>query len=211
MPRTMEPGDAPSGNLLLPVLPVRETCLFPEASLTLVTAAAPALRAVEVAQRTGGRLLAVCTKDEGTRETHAVGTIAHLAEDLSLSEGGHRIELDGQRRARVVSLMGMDPWVAEATPLSEGDPGDDWRPAAVGVARYLPAPAALRPPPDHQRRPSLRPPSASTARRSRSWGSSASFPTSACPTPPRWPSAGTALGPRASPATFSGSRPSFPS
>ena len=33
MPRTMEPGDAPSGNLLLPVLPLREICLFPEASL----------------------------------------------------------------------------------------------------------------------------------------------------------------------------------
>src|SRR3989442_491451 len=46
MPRTMEPGDAPSRNLLLPVLPLREICLFPEASLTLVTAAAPAVKAL---------------------------------------------------------------------------------------------------------------------------------------------------------------------
>ncbi|PYQ01489.1 MAG: hypothetical protein DMF82_19135 [Acidobacteria bacterium] len=122
MPRTMETGEAASGNLLLPVLPLREICLFPEASLTLVTAAVPALKAVEVARRTGGQLLAVCAKEEGARETHAVGTIAQLAEDLPLSEGGHRIELDGHRRARVVSLIGMDPWVAEATPLSEGDP-----------------------------------------------------------------------------------------
>src|SRR2546427_5644986 len=152
MPRTMEPGDAPSGNLLVPVLPLREICLFPEASLTLVTAAAPALRAVEVAQRTGGRVLAVCTKDEGTRETHAVGTIAQLAEDLTLSEGGHRIELDGQRRARVVTLMGMDPWVAEAAPLPEGDPGDDWGPAVEALARYLHAHADLRSFLDQQRR-----------------------------------------------------------
>jgi len=140
MPRTMETGEAASSNLLLPVLPLREICLFPEASLTLVTAAVPALRAVEVAQRTGGRLLAVCAKDEGTRETHAVGTIAH------------RIELDGQRRARVVSLMGMDPWVAEATPLSEGDPGDDWGPAVEALARYLHAHADLRSFLDQQRR-----------------------------------------------------------
>jgi Lon protease-like protein len=152
MPRTMEPGDAPSGNLLLPVLPLREICLFPEASLTLVTAASPALKAVEVAQRTGGHLLAVCAKDEGSRETHAIGTIAQLAEDLALSEGGHRIELDGLRRARVVTLMGMDPWVAEATPLPEGDPGDDWGSAVEALARYLHAHADLRSFLDQQRR-----------------------------------------------------------
>jgi Lon protease-like protein len=152
MARTMEPGAAPSGNLLLPVLPLHEICLFPEASLTLVTAAFPALKAVEVAQRTGGRLLAVCAKDEGSRETHAVGTIAQLAEDLALSEGGHRIELDGQRRARVVTLMGMDPLVAELTPLPEGDPGDDWGSAVEALARYLHAHADLRSFLDQQRR-----------------------------------------------------------
>ena len=152
MPRNMETGEAASSNLLLPVLPLREICLFPEASLTLVTAAVPALKAVEVALRTGGQLLAVCAKEEGARETHSVGTIAQLAEDLPLSEGGHRIELDGHRRARVVSLIGMDPWVAEATPLSEGDPGDDWGAAVEALARYLHAHADLRSFLDQQRR-----------------------------------------------------------
>ncbi|PYQ12638.1 MAG: hypothetical protein DMF80_16935 [Acidobacteria bacterium] len=148
---TTEPGDA-SGNLLLPVLPLREMCLFPGASLTLVTAAAPALKAVEVAQRTGGRLLAVCAKDEAGRETHPVGTIAQLAEDLSLSDGGHRVELDGQRRARVVTMVGIDVWVAEAELLPEGDPGDDWGSAVEALARYLHAHADLRSFLDQQRR-----------------------------------------------------------
>lgn len=152
MPRDMEPGASTSSNLLLPVLPLREMCLFPEASLTLVTAATAALKAVEVAQRTGGRLLAVCTKEEGARETHSVGTIAHLAEDLTLSDGGHRVELDGHSRARVVTIMGVDMWVAEATPLPEGDPGDDWGPAVEALARYLHAHADLRSFLDQQRR-----------------------------------------------------------
>jgi ATP-dependent Lon protease len=152
MPREMEPGEATSSNLILPVLPLRDMCLFPEASLTLVTAATAALKAVEVAHRTGGRLLAVCTKEEGARETHAVGTIAQLAEDLPLSEGGHRVELDGQGRARVVTLLGIDMWVAEATPLAEGDPGDDWGPAVEALARYLHAHADLRSFLDQQRR-----------------------------------------------------------
>jgi len=152
MPRDMEPGASTSSNLLLPVLPLRDMCLFPEASLTLVTSANAALKAVEVAQRTGGRLLAVCAKDEGTRETHAVGTIAQLAEDLPLSEGGHRLELDGQGRARVVTLVGIDLWVAEARPLAEGDPGDDWGPAVEALARYLHAHADLRSFLDQQRR-----------------------------------------------------------
>ena len=98
MPRTMEPSVAAAGNVLLPVIPLRDMCLFPEASLSVVTSSATALRALEMAKRAAGRLLAVCLKDEGARETHAVGTIAQIAEDLVLSEGGHRVELDGQGR-----------------------------------------------------------------------------------------------------------------
>jgi ATP-dependent Lon protease len=152
MPGILAEPNNTSSNVLLPVLPLRDICLFPEASLTMVTAAATALKAVEIAQRTGGRLLAVCAKDEGARETHAVGTIAQLAEDLVLSEGGHRLELDGQRRARLVTLMGTDPWVAEAAVLPEGDPVDDWGPAVEALARYLHAHADLRSFLDQQRR-----------------------------------------------------------
>ena len=143
---------AATGNVLLPVIPLRDMCLFPEASLTVVTSSATALRALEMAKRAAGRLLAVCLKDEGARETHAVGTIAQVAEDLVLSEGGHRVELDGQGRARLVTLVASDLWVAEAEPLSEGDPGDDWGTAVEALARYLHAHADLRSFLDQQRR-----------------------------------------------------------
>jgi len=152
MPRTMETPEAAAGNVLLPVIPLRDMCLFPEASLTVVTSSATALKALELAKRAAGRLLAVCVKDEGARETHAVGTIAQVAEDLVLSEGGHRVELDGHARARVVTLVASDLWIAEAGPLPEGDPGDDWGSAVEALARYLHAHADLRSFLDQQRR-----------------------------------------------------------
>jgi ATP-dependent Lon protease len=152
MPRAMEPREPSPGNLLLPVVPLRDMCLFPEASLTVLTGSAPALKALEIAQRSGGRLLAVCVKDEAARETQPVGTIAQVSEDLVLSEGGHRVELDGQGRARVVTLVATEVWLAEAEPLPEGDPGDEWGSAVEALARYLHAHADLRSFLDQQRR-----------------------------------------------------------
>lgn len=148
---------AQSGNLLLPVLPLRDVSLFPEASLALVVSRPPFLRALEIAARTGKRLLALAQKDAGLpsptpRDLHAVGTLAEVAEDAPLSDGGHRIELDGLRRALVVGLVGADTLVAEVELLDEGDAGDEWGAAVEALARYLHAHPALRSFLDQQRR-----------------------------------------------------------
>ena len=81
-----------------------------------------------------------------------MGTIANLAEDLPLSDGGRRVELDGLRRGRVVTLLGLDSLVAEIQLLDEGDPGDHWGAAVEALARYLHAHADLRSFIDQQRR-----------------------------------------------------------
>ena len=151
------PGATESGTLLLPVLPLRDFCLFPEASLGTVVNRAGAITAVEVASRSGGRLLAVGNRDivspnPNVRELHLVGTIATLMEDLPLSEGGRRVELDGIRRGRIITLIGVDAVVAELQPLDEGDPGDHWGAAVEALARYLHAHADLRSFLDQQRR-----------------------------------------------------------
>jgi ATP-dependent Lon protease len=138
---------ASSGNLLLPVLPLRDVCLFPEASLAVTITRPAALRALEISARTGRRLLALAQKDPGAevpRELHELGTLAFLAENEPDADGGRRIELDGQTRARVVSLLGTDSQVAEVEILEEGDPGDEWGPAVEALARYLHSHAELR-------------------------------------------------------------------
>jgi ATP-dependent Lon protease len=143
-----------SGNLLLPVLPLKDVCLFPEASLALDLTRPAALRAIEIAGRTGKRLVAVAQKDaasENVRDLHAIGTLADLC-DVEAAESGRRIELDGVRRARVVSLLGSDALVAEVELLEEGDPGDEWGPAVEALARYMHAHPDLRAFLDKQRR-----------------------------------------------------------
>ncbi|HSB61800.1 MAG TPA: LON peptidase substrate-binding domain-containing protein [Vicinamibacteria bacterium] len=159
---TASPGRFPetspeNGSILLPVLPLRDVCLFPEASLGTVVSRPGAIAAVEVMARAGRRLLAVAYRDPGNpspnpRDLHPVGTIAKLAEDLALPEGGRRVELDGLRRARVVTLIGVDVLVAEVRPLDEGDPGDHWGAAVEALARYFHAHADLRSFLDQQRR-----------------------------------------------------------
>lgn len=144
----------PAGNLLLPVLPLRDVCLFPEASLALHVTRAASLKAIDVASRSGRRLLALAQKDPSIEggALHGVGTLAELTEDRPGDAGGRHIELDGSRRARVVSLIGTDTLVAEVELLEEGDPGDEWGAAVEALARYMHAHADLRAFLDQQRR-----------------------------------------------------------
>jgi len=146
-----------SGNLLLPLLPLKDLCLFPEASLGVVVARPGATAAVEIASR-GPKLLLAVTQSDPTahnpppREVHTVGTVASLAEELPLKEGGRRVELDGLRRGRIINLIGVDPLIAEVEPLDERDAGDQWGAAVEALARYLHAHADLRSFLDQQRR-----------------------------------------------------------
>jgi ATP-dependent Lon protease len=130
-------------TLLLPVLPLKDLSLFPGGSLSVVTSQNGTRLALEIAARTGSRLLAV-TQKEGFRDLHTVGTIALLAEDLDLKDGSRRVEVDGMQRARVLNLVGADLLVAETELLPEGDPGDEWGPAVEALARYLHSHATLR-------------------------------------------------------------------
>ncbi len=154
-------------NLLLPVLPLREHCLFPAASLSLVVGR-PSLASrdraplignfgLELAARSGKRLLAVALRNPavlgaGEHDLHTVGTLAHLVESKPTHDGGHRVELDGLRRGRVITVIGLDTLIAEVQPIDEGDPGDEWGPAVEALARYLHAHAELRSFLEEQRR-----------------------------------------------------------
>lgn len=144
----MSTTPSPNGpTVLVPVLPLRDVCLFPEASLGTVAATIPALKAVEMAQRTGGQLLAVGQRDPDLaswRDLHGVGTVADIGEDLPLPDASRRVELDGLRRARVLTLVASDVMIAEVELLDEGDPGEFWGAAVESLARYMHAHAELR-------------------------------------------------------------------
>src|SRR5262245_22170771 len=142
-------------TVLVPVLPLRDMCLFPEASLATIAATIPALKAVEIGQRTGGQVLAVAQKEPDLaawRELHPMGTVADVGEDVALPDASHRVELDGLRRARVLTVVASDVMVAEVQLLDEGDPGEYWGAAVEALARYMHAHAELRSFLEQQRR-----------------------------------------------------------
>lgn len=127
------------GSRLVPVLPLRDTCLFPGASLALTVDEPVAAAAVLMAVRTGGSLVAVARResDEGPRSLYDVGTLALVREQQGLSSREQRVELDGLSRARIAHLIGLDTLVAEVSLLPEGDAGEEWGAAVEALARYL--------------------------------------------------------------------------
>ena len=143
----MSTAPTPVQTQLLPVLPLREVCLFPRASLATLAATIPALKSIEVGSRSGGLVLALLQKEpdlSAWRELHGIGTIAQLGEDLALPDASHRIELDGLQRARVVSIVVADVILAEVETIEEGDGGEYWGGAVEALARYMHAHAELR-------------------------------------------------------------------
>jgi len=149
--------EADPSSRLLPLLPLKDVCLFPGASLALVVDRAPAVAAVRTAERCGGLLLALAQRDPkatspGLHGLHPIGTLASVREAFAVSPGELRIELDGLSRSRVRAIVGQDMMVAEAERLDEGGEGDQWGAAVEALARYLHSHADLRAFLDQQRR-----------------------------------------------------------
>lgn len=67
---------------LVPVLALKDVCLFPGASLTVTVDQPAGATAVEIAARTGGALLALAWREGATssRDLHSVGTLALVRE-----------------------------------------------------------------------------------------------------------------------------------
>jgi ATP-dependent Lon protease len=142
---------------LVPVLPLKDLCLFPGASLALLVSRPFAVAGVLTAERCGGALLALAQRDPtaerpGLHGLHAVGTLASVREALAVSPGELRVELDARARSRVRSLVGQEMLVAEVEAIPEGDAGDEWGSAVEALARYLHAHSDLRAFLDQQRR-----------------------------------------------------------
>jgi len=136
-------------RFLLPILPLRDICLFPGASLEVTVARPGTMRAIEMGLRCGGRLLGLSQKDPdlplpGARDLNLVGTIATISACDERPDGNHGVELDGVERAQVRNMLGLDTLVAEVEAIEDGDPGDEWGAAVEALARYLHSHAELR-------------------------------------------------------------------
>jgi ATP-dependent Lon protease len=143
----------PARTRLLPVLPIEDLCLFPGASLTVYVDHPDELLASEIAERTGGHLLALGRRGHAPRDLQSVGTVAQIRSCGGAEGGAHPVELQGVSRAKVRVVVHAPVLVAEVVDLEEGEVGDDsWGPAVEALARYLHVHPELRDFLERQRR-----------------------------------------------------------
>ncbi len=100
----------------LPILPLREAVLFPQAVLPLAVARPASVRLVDEAVR-GSRLVGVVTQREATQETpapqdlHGVGTVAAIHRLLKQPDGTIRLVIQGIERFRFVEFTQTAPYL----------------------------------------------------------------------------------------------------
>ncbi|WP_460677142.1 endopeptidase La [Hymenobacter coalescens] len=107
-----EPGDTPE---LLPILPVRNTVLFPGVVLPVTVTRKKSIRLVRKAYK-GDKLVGVLAQKTGNAEDPAltdlyeVGTMARILKLLELPDGNTTIIIQGQQRFRLAEVVQSTPY-----------------------------------------------------------------------------------------------------
>jgi ATP-dependent Lon protease len=109
----------------LPVLPLRDTVLFPQSFMPLAVARESSVRLIDDATGTG-KLIAVFTQKQAAVEEpdqddlYSVGTLTHIHKMFKLPDGSLRLIVQGLARVRMKRLLSLKPYLrAEVVEASE--------------------------------------------------------------------------------------------
>ncbi|HXG87073.1 MAG TPA: endopeptidase La [Vicinamibacterales bacterium] len=100
----------------LPVLPLRDTVLFPNSFMPLAVARESSVRLIDEAVSSGS-LIAVFTQREATEDEplqadlYPVGTASHIHKMFKLPDGSLRIIVQGLTRIRLTGLVNVRPYL----------------------------------------------------------------------------------------------------
>jgi len=119
------PDRGPSIPPELPVLPLRDTVLFPNSFMPLAVARESSVRLIDEAIG-GGRLIAVFTQKDASVEEPArddlyqVGTATHIHKMFKLPDGSLRLIVQGLVRLRLEEVVSFKPYItARVTAVPE--------------------------------------------------------------------------------------------
>ena len=130
----MEREDTPEA---LPILPLRNTVLFPGVVLPINVGRDQSLQLLKEAHK-GGHDIGVMTQEDadvenpGGQDLHDVGTVARIVKMLRMPDGSNTVIIQGKRRCRMGDVLEMEPYMrAKVTPFpdTEGDWDDTEREA----------------------------------------------------------------------------------
>jgi len=111
-----EETSAPALPDVLPVLPLKNTVLFPHLLSPLLVNTDRSRRLIDEVLRTPGRLLACVAvkrpveESPGTDDLHTVGTVMRIAKMLKFPDESYRLLVQGVARVRIDGFTGEDPF-----------------------------------------------------------------------------------------------------
>src|SRR5258706_12065384 len=125
----LEIGDAPAEHPVsipseLPLLPLRDTVLFPNSFLPLAVARESSVRLIEEAIA-GSKLVGVFTQRDASVEEpnqedlHGVGTATHIHKMFKLPDGSLRLIVQGLSRLKLDSVTSLRPFLRARVSLAE--------------------------------------------------------------------------------------------
>src|SRR5713101_7179759 len=100
----------------LPILPLRDTVLFPNSFMPLAVARESSVRLIDDAIA-NGKLIAVFTQRDASVEEpvqadlYAVGTATHIHKMFKLPDGSLRLIVQGLARLKLVSVIATQPYL----------------------------------------------------------------------------------------------------
>ena len=109
----------------LPILPLRDTVLFPNSFMPLAVARESSVHLIDDAIA-NGKLIAVFTQcdagieEPGQGDRHAIGTATHIHKMFKLPDGSLRLIVQGLARLRLEAVVATHPYLrARVSPTSE--------------------------------------------------------------------------------------------
>ncbi len=108
-----------------PLLPVRDTVVFPHVMIPLFVGRDRSLRAVDEALESDRHIVIVSQKEAEIRDPtpedlHTIGTIASIARMLRMPDGSTSVLVEGLQRTRIVEFTQTRPFfLVRATPILE--------------------------------------------------------------------------------------------
>lgn len=128
----------------LPVIPLRNTVLFPGVVIPITVGRDKSIKAVTEAYK-GDKLIAVVsqkdsnTEDPGPEDLETIGTVARILKLIKMPDGGTTVIMQGRRRLRIDAMVATDPYfVARVSYLAESEvPQDQTFAAHVSTIREI--------------------------------------------------------------------------
>lgn len=131
---TPEDEDAMSREELpesLPILPLKNTVLFPGVVIPITAGRDKSIRLINEANKAGKAIGVVSQKDEahenpGLEDINTIGTVARILRVLKMPDGNTTVIIQGKKRFEIADLVATDPYlkaaikeVAEARPAKD--------------------------------------------------------------------------------------------